>query len=199
MKALDSILLSTRPILITPWSISCSLWQEYLRSYDDDNYLDESWMDEYNLLHVLRISRWGCPHRQIKNLGITTNTHPLTRNNRVVFLLLTCICLGPVQTAVSLCQNARCIGQNARCPVPIFAVSTCAALFCSTLAVGGIPPTTCTFPHPPILIRSTKTQLRHANLAVTSNCTLVHAPLQLLRHSTSQNSSCSLSSLWKIM
>ena len=30
-------------------------------------------------------------------------------------------------------------------------------------------------PHPPILIRSTKTQLRHANLAVTSNCTLVHA------------------------
>ena len=84
--------------------------------------------------------------------------HPLTRNNRVVFLLPTCICLGPVQTAVSLCQNARCIGQNARCPVPIFAVSTCAALFCSTLAVGGIPPTTCTFPHPPILIRSTKTQ-----------------------------------------
>ena len=158
MKALDSILLSTRPILITPWSISCSLWQEYLRSYDDDNYLDESWMDEYNLLHVLRISRWGCPHRQITNLGITTTTHPLTRNNRVVFLLLTCICLGPVQTAVSLCQNARCIGQNARCPVPIFAASTCAALFCSTLAVGGIPPTTCTFPHPPILIRSTKTQ-----------------------------------------
>ena len=52
--------------------------------------------------------------------------------------------------------------------------------FHSGLPVGGIPPTTCTFPHLPILIRSTKTLPRHANLAVTSNCTLVHEPLQLL-------------------
>ena len=132
MKALDSILLSTRPILITPWSISCSLWQEYLRSYDDDNYLDESWMDEYNLLHVLRTSRWGCPHRQITNLGITTNTHPLTRNNRVVFLLLTCICLGPVQTAVSLqCIVSKCALHWTECQVP--GANLCRVNLCSSL------------------------------------------------------------------
>ena len=89
-------------------------------------------MDEYNLLHVLRISRWGCPHRQIKNLGITTNTHPLTRNNRVVFLLLTCICLGPVQTAVSLqCIVSKCALHWTECQVP--GANLCRVNLCSSL------------------------------------------------------------------
>ena len=135
-------------------------------------------MDEYNLLHVLRISRWGCPHRQIKNLGITTNTHPLTRNNRVVFLLPTCICLGPVQTAVSLqCIVSKCALHWTECQVP--GANLCRVNLCSSLLLHlgswWDPTHNLHIPHPPILIRSTKTQLRHANLAVTSNCTLVHA------------------------